>query len=93
MPAERLRPASLNRRHNPQLREVQVPRIDPPIGWAVCSKDVSDLQFWARQRPDPSLWPSILKLRQQLVGAVSVPDKLCRDMSVLGRRAELGVAQ
>lgn len=59
----------------------------------MCSKDVSNLQLRARQRPCRSLRPSALQLRQQLVGAVGVADQLGRHMGVLRGGAELGVTE
>lgn len=51
MPAKRFRATGFDGRHNTQLAEVQMPSIGLPIGRAVSSKDVSNLQIRARQRP------------------------------------------
>ena len=45
MPAERLGPAGLDRRHHPELGEADMPGIGPPPRRAVRAEDVSDLQL------------------------------------------------
>ena len=48
MPAERLGPAGLDRRHHLELGEADMPGIGPPPRGAIRTEDVSDLQ----PRPD-----------------------------------------
>lgn len=67
--------------------------MGPPIRRAMGTKDISNLQPWAWQRQRTSLRPSVSQLRQQLVGAVGIPDQLSGDMGVLRGGAELGVTE
>ncbi len=69
MPAERLGPASLNRRHHFELGQADMSGIVPPPRGAMGTEDVSDLQLrpghpGARVTPDfaslsdPAIWPA-----------------------------------
>ena len=90
MPAERLCPASLNRRHHLQLREAQMPRVGPPIGGAMAPKYICVATSSARRgtlpRPSGHI-PHVLKR------AGDIAQRLGGDMGVSRRRGQLGVTQ
>ena len=58
MPAERLGPAGLDRRHHLELGEADMPRIGLPPRRTMGAEDVSDLQLWPGHRPRALLQPS-----------------------------------
>ncbi len=66
VPAERLGPTGLDRRHHLELAEADMPGIGPPPCGPMGPEDVSDLQPRAGQRPRPSLQASLNGLVLQL---------------------------
>ena len=58
MPAERLGPAGLDRRHHLELGQADMPGTGPPPRGAVGAEDVSDLQPWPGHAP-----PGVMALR------------------------------
>ncbi len=50
VPAERLRPAGLDRRHDLELGQADMPGMGPPPRGAVGAEDVGDLQPWPSHR-------------------------------------------
>lgn len=79
MPAEHLGPAGLYSRHQLELAETDMTRIGPAICGTIVPKDVSDLQPWARQTPEPLLQSPpngvVLQLFQHLIRADGPADE------------------
>ena len=80
MPAERLGPAGLDRRHDLELGQADMPGIGPPPRGAVGAEDVSDLQrgpgHVIRALLQPASQRLILKLLQRLERADRAADRL-----------------
>ena len=62
MPAERLRPAGLDRRHDLELGEADVPGMGPPPRGAMLTEDVGQLQPGPGHPGGPSLQASLHRL-------------------------------
>lgn len=97
MPTERFGSAGFNRRYHLELAETDVTRIGLPICRTILPKDISDLQPWARQPPEPLFQSSpdgvILQLLQHLVWADSAADSLSRNMRIARGCAEFRMTQ
>jgi hypothetical protein len=97
MPAKRLGSAGFNRRHDLELGEADMPGIGLPPRRTMGTEDVSDLQ----PRPghpgvrslQASLHGLVLQLRQHLVGAHGVADRLGGHVGVARSGRELGMAE
>lgn len=97
VPAECLCPAGLDRRHDLELAQADMPGIGPSPRRPMGTKDISDLQLRPGHPGGVSLQPMhkglILQLLQALERADGVADYLCGDMGISGSRAQLGVAE
>ena len=67
--------------------------VGPPPRGTVLLENVSNLQLGAGHRSHRLLQPSpdrmILQVREHLIGAYGIFDRLCRDMGVLGRQSSV----
>ena len=91
MPAKRLCPAGLYRRHDFELAEADMPGIGPPPRWAELSEDVSDLQRLPGHRPQVLIQPSSERVVPQLLEVLEwadrIADRLGGDVCISRRRA------
>lgn len=97
VPAERFGPTGFYCGHHLELGQADMPCIGPPPRGTMGTEYISNLQPRAGHPNTLSLQALldclILQLRRHLVGADRVRDRLGGDMCVLGRRAQLGMAE
>ena len=94
MPAERRRAAALDRRHDLELVEADVPGIGSAPRRPVVAEDVRDLQRWTghgrrwlgRRRVFPAFAGLLARLRQQVERALDASDHAGGDARVARRR-------